>query len=277
MVERHPETGAYIPHSARLRDARLDVEKRAVESASCLVFCTEGARNIVVERYALSGERTSVIPNGYDEAEFERAERVARAAQSDTSLEKLVLLHSGTIYASEDRDPSELFQALRALLEDHTISAETFELRLRNPSRTDYFSELAGTFGVSEIVNIVPGVAYDEALAEMLAVDGLLVLQGSTSNPAIPAKVYEYLRAYKPIVSLVDAKGETARLIESVGVRHQASLKDRLGIESLLRMWISDPEQLRPQEDARREIASYAREKLTGTLAAALDRVVAGG
>jgi hypothetical protein len=52
----------------------------------------------------------------------------------------------------------------------------------------------------------------------MLSVDGLLLFQGYTSNPAIPAKLYEYLRARRPIFALVHENGETAATLRAEGV-----------------------------------------------------------
>jgi hypothetical protein len=52
----------------------------------------------------------------------------------------------------------------------------------------------------------------------MLQSSGLLLFQGVTSNPAIPGKLYEYLRARRPILALVDAEGDTAKILKTAGV-----------------------------------------------------------
>jgi len=54
----------------------------------------------------------------------------------------------------------------------------------------------------------------------------LLVFQGYTSNPAIPAKVYEYLRARRPILALLDYEGDTARLLVSEKVGTVLPIED---------------------------------------------------
>jgi len=46
----------------------------------------------------------------------------------------------------------------------------------------------------------------------------LLLLQASNCNSQIPAKVYEYLRAGKPILALTDPEGDTATLLRNLGI-----------------------------------------------------------
>ena len=63
-----------------------------------------------------------------------------------------------------------------------------------------------------------PGVSFRNAVAEMLSADGLLIFQASNCNHQIPAKVYEYFRAKRPIFAMTDPKGDTASLLKSMGI-----------------------------------------------------------
>jgi hypothetical protein len=49
-------------------------------------------------------------------------------------------------------------------------------------------------------------------------------MQASNCNEQIPAKVYEYLRAGKPILCLSDRAGDTARLLQRGGLQVFADL-----------------------------------------------------
>jgi len=71
------------------------------------------------------------------------------------------------------------------------------------------------------------GVSYEEALAEMLVVDGLLIFQAANCNHQIPAKIYEYLRAKRPIFALTDPKGDTAEVLIQAKVPYLAPLDDK--------------------------------------------------
>jgi glycosyltransferase involved in cell wall biosynthesis len=274
MVEHVARLGQDFPRDPALRAARLRVEAQAVQHASRLVFCTDAARRIVAERYpSAPSEKLAVISNGYDEAFFTEAEKLS-ASLGSTRKEsgKRVLLHSGVIYFGADRDPEPLFRALKRLAERGVISATNFELRLRSPSNEQKLKELTASLGIVDLVAVMPAIPYVEALAEMMSVDGLLVLQGFTSNPAVPAKLYEYLRAGRPIVALVDEQGETAATLRAAHVTTMADIADAAAIGDVLEDWLAGTGASSADRDY---VERYSRARLTGQLARLLDTVAA--
>ena len=79
-------------------------------------------------------------------------------------------------------------------------------------------------FQVEDIVFVEPHLPYQLALREMLAADGLLVFQGSSFNTQVPAKIYEYFRARKPVFGMVDPEGETAKVLVNAGFKNIANM-----------------------------------------------------
>jgi glycosyltransferase involved in cell wall biosynthesis len=271
MVEAIPETGELFPKDPVLRNARLRIERKAAERAARMVFCTQAARQIVRERYPrLDDTRLAVISNGYEEHAFRDAETLPAPPSTPG---KRVLLHSGTIYPGTDRDPTALFAALKSLAAAGRLSAANFELRLRDPSNEDYFRRLALEQGVADLVSILPPLSYREALAEMRSAHALLLLQGYTSNPAVPAKLYEYLRAARPVIALAHPDGETAATLRAVGIDTMAPLTEREPIARLLLDWLQDPERMQAALPSRQVVAEFSRERLTARLAQLLDDV----
>ena len=130
---------------------------------------------------------------------------------------------------------------------------------------------------MTEQVVFAPALPYEEALQEMLRVDGLVIFQGYTSNPAIPAKLYEYFRAQRPILALVDDDGETAHLIrkESAGVI--APLDDVGLIATALAKILDDIEGGNPMLIAADRVSSFERAHAVSSFARLFDEVVALG
>jgi hypothetical protein len=257
MVEFDARTGAHFPTDPRKRAARLVVERETVSLARQLTFCTEGARRICHDRYPeLDADRTFVLPNGFDETAFEDAERYRQGRAVDG---RRILLHSGTIYAGPDRDPSALLGALSNLRAAGTVSPRDFTLRLRASSNDIYLRGLADRYGVADLIDLQPAFPYRQALAEMLEADALLLLQGSTSNPAVPAKLYEYLRAQRPILALVDAAGETAATLDAAGGAYQADPTQVAAVESTLRRLLTDLEHRRERVVPLVRAAEFSR------------------
>ncbi len=108
----------------------------------------------------------------------------------------------------------------------------------------------------------------------MLVADGLLVFQGFTSNPAIPAKLYEYLRARRPIFAMVDAEGDTATVLREARIDSIVPIDAPQAIAEALAGFLK---RIRSSETPTRtpqSILSSSRESRARELAAVLDAVV---
>jgi hypothetical protein len=77
---------------------------------------------------------------------------------------------------------------------------------------------------------LAPPISYQEALNEMLTADGLLILQATNCNHQIPVKLYEYLRARRPILALTDPVGDTAAALINMGINTITPLDSKDGI-----------------------------------------------
>ncbi|MFN0303275.1 MAG: glycosyltransferase [Burkholderiales bacterium] len=275
MVETIDRTGEQFPRDPRERRARLWVEALVARRAACAVFCTHSAREIFSRRYPeVSAERLRVIENGFDEEIFAEVERSSLSAYQYADR-PLTLLHSGVLYRSTDRSPEWLLDALHGLVAQSALSARDLCVVLRASGNDHEYAPMIAARGLQDIVRLESPVGYREALAEMMAADGLLLLQGYTSNPAIPAKAYEYLRARRPIFALVDSDGETARLIERTGVGRIVPMDDPQRIASGLLNFIKEVRQgvIAPLSDML--VAQYSRQARAAELAQLFDSVVA--
>lgn len=220
--QRDPLTEADYPPDPRRRRIHGWIERQAVRHGAAVVCTTPGALRDWRARYPQAGdERSALIENGYDEASFAEAEAAPRwlhgQAPDDSGTAGLFrLLHSGVIYPSE-RDPRCLFSALRRLMEAGAIGQSNFRLVLRATGHDDYLRPLLARHGISPVVELAPPLPYRDALAEMLAADGLLLLQAANCNNQVPAKLYEYLRARRPLLALTDPAGDTAAALRRAG------------------------------------------------------------
>ena len=200
------------PESESQRKMFVDIEQKTVARAALCVFTTPGAQAMYRERYAtLPRDRFRVIENGYDEAVFANLEQGHRDRGAP-----LTFVHSGLLYRSE-RDPRPFFAAVRSLLEAGDISADSVRFVLRASGDEDYFQEKIDDLGLTSIVELAPSVPYREALSEMQSAAGLLLFQAANCNHQIPAKLYEYFRAQRPILALTHPAGDTAEVVRRSG------------------------------------------------------------
>jgi hypothetical protein len=188
------------------------------------------------ERYPQAAGRIKVIENGYDEESFIEVERGARPRQLLNSG-CVTLLHSGVVYPHE-RNPEPLFIALGRLKAAGKIRSGQFKLRFRAPEHEHLLRRLAAQYAIEPFIDICAPIAYQDALHEMLCSDALLVMQGAGCNQQIPAKIYEYLRARRPILCLSDADGDATALLRRAGMDAMADLDSADQIEAMLPLFI---------------------------------------
>ena len=213
------------------------IERQVIERCHTAVFTTHRACDWYRERFPhLPADKFVVIENGYDEDGFKAAPATPAApAEHDT----VTLLHSGVLYDA-GRDPSAFLRALGAVIAQGVPGGKRLRVVLRAPGDVPAMRELVERHGMSAVVDVRPAIPYAEALAEMLAADGLLVFQGSPFNNQVPAKIYEYFRARRPVLGLVDPSGETARVLGNAGFRSLADTDDAAAIEPVLRRFVAD-------------------------------------
>ena len=120
------------------------------------------------------------------------------------------------------------------------VDSEGLRLRFRASEHADFLLPMVSAHGLADVVQILPPVGYKAALAEMCAADGLLVLQSADCSDQIPAKVYEYVRAQKPVLGLCGTTGDTADVLRQAGCVHLAPLESSGRIGTALVSFLSD-------------------------------------
>lgn len=243
------------------------IEEKAVASARFSTFTTPGAARIYRQRYTTNAEKIAVLENGYDEDTFSNIEK-AKRPQQPIHAGTITLLHSGIVYPAE-RDPTQLFKALGRLSSTNRIQPGMLKIRFRASVHDDLLDSLAQKYGISEFIDCQPPIAYREALYEMLNADGLLVMQALNCNEQIPAKIYEYLRARRPILALTDPDGDTAATLRHAGVNSIARLNSVVEIEDALLAFIAEIKggnPALPNENAVGQASREGRAKQLGEL-----------
>jgi glycosyltransferase involved in cell wall biosynthesis len=251
------------------------LEEAIIRRCTRAVFTTEGTRQMYAERYPEKPAKNwSVIENGFDEENFRSAESgIVRKPLGKP--DQLYLIHSGILYPQE-RDPKPFFVALRALKDAGEISSDRLQIILRATGSDELYRPILSELGLTEIVKLEATVSYADALREMLRADGLLLFQASMCNHQIPAKLYEYLRAGRPIFAMTDPIGNTASSLRAANAMNIVNIADATDIATGLVRFIG---QLRTGtiSGVPLEIANqHSRRSRTRELATLLNQVSIG-
>lgn len=268
-----PEPGA--PNGWLYRWANRTLESVVIRDCNRVVASTTQLRELLQERYpAERGEKFLSILNGYDEADF-----TSLPDAEAPSRDRLVILHAGSIN-SDFRDPRPLFRALRANADLGEIDLGKICVRFIGPGKYAESEEIqreVRKLRLEGTIEFLPRVSYQESLLELSRANLLLLLQASPDTASlVPAKLYEYLRTFRPVLALV-WPGATADVLETAGggwaVAPENENMLRATIREVYRLWgngklaevCSEPAALR----------QFDRRILTGRLAEVFNELLA--
>lgn len=272
----HVAANVSFPADPRAWQSYLAVEADAVAGACFCVFTSPGAARLYRERYPLLADRMMVVENGYDEESFSALARQSESEEYEAGPERpLLMLHSGIVYALE-RDPTQLFVALARLKASGTLGPTDLRIRFRASVNDALLQNLAQVHGVSDFIELCQTVTYREALTEMLAADVLLVMQSRHCNDQIPAKLYEYLRAGRPILGLTDPEGDTASVLRRAGLDRIARLDSVDEIATAIQALLFDWRQCRLAVPQPMFVQQASRQGRSQELVTLLDRAAQG-
>lgn len=267
--------GDYPPEPA-MNAAWKSLERKVFGRASAVVVTTPGAVRTYAERFpTFDARRLVLIENGYDEETFRSAERARADAGTVGGRPEgrpVRLLHSGIVYRSE-RDPSQLFAAVAELKRSGRLGRDDLRIVFRACGDEPGYRRDLEALGIEDIVQLEPPLGYREALEEMLTADGLLILQASNCNAQVPAKLYEYLRAGRPILALTDPRGDTAAALHRAQAGTVVPLDSKAAIVEALPSFVAELRAGHGRTAPREVVQRYSRESQAREFARLLDEV----
>jgi len=216
-----------------------------------------------------SGQRVTVIPNGFDAADFED---LAPGVSLPGSL--FTLLYAGTVYPVY-QDPTTLLRAVRELLVRAQIQPGEFLIRFVG-TEPEYVSSLATQHDVADFVSISPRVTYRESLRLQSQATALLLLKWTDAHETghCPAKLFEYLGARRPVLAVGTKRDVVDDVLEECGAG--VSIASVEEAAEVLQSWVTTFKSMGrlPWRFNREYIKRYTRSEAARALADLLDKVI---
>lgn len=229
---RDPFKGHYeLNEDENISGRKIDYE--TVHSADLLVFATKKMAELYKVKYPdVNKSKFVVIENGYNEEVFSAMEGKSLKTESNSDYStEFCLLHSGAIYDG-GRDPCSLLNAVKIYNDSIARGEKKVKILFRGAECNEKIRNTISALNISDAVKFLPSINYTESINEMLSVDALIVIQGACFNNQIPGKIYEYIRANKTILAIVDKNGATADLLKDV--KHAFVVDDEKSIVKAL-------------------------------------------
>lgn len=243
---------------------RADRIHRALEQA---VFRTASKISIASPTWAkdlesIGAQNVEVLPYGYDEADF-----AGYAPSVDNR--HFVLFHGGLL--GTDRNPVGLWEALRRMLKDSEEFRDRLCIRLAGSVDVEVRRQLslAGLEPYTQYLGSLPRTAVIEELGRA---NVLILPVNRAANAAgrIPGKLFELLRAGKPILSFSDTLGDVDSFIAAHNAGITTGYEDTEKICNFLNAQLASEASLRNTAD----LVRFSNRTLASQVAAWLDEIL---
>jgi glycosyltransferase involved in cell wall biosynthesis len=245
------------------------MERRAVAAARRVVAVSERMAGHLAARHGRRPEEVVAIANGFDPADLARV-RDAREGQGPDRPFRLC--YAGSVYGQYDLGP--FLDVLGELARQGAVSSENLRVEFVG----NFPPEEVARRGLAGLVECRPHVPHAAVFDAFARADALLVIEapGYWAEFSYAAKVFDYLLPGKPVLALVEAGGNSARLLEAAGLGRIAHPADRAAIRGalldVLRLKGAPPKKM---DIAAPPLADFDRRRLSQRLAGVLDEAAA--
>ena len=147
--------------------------------------------------------KSQVLTNGFDEEDFRDLKPHV--------FPKFTFLYAGSLF--KELSPLPMFEALDVLLRTRPKLRQKIQLVLLG--RQDAFvRDTIKKYELKYCVHIIPQIPHRECLQYILGADALIF--SVPDKQWIPSKIFEYLRASRPILAIADHDSDAVQIIERV-------------------------------------------------------------
>jgi len=255
---RDPWTDIYyynqFKHTALARKIDQNYERKVVEQADLLVTVSEDVKRIFAEKSKLAvAAKTVVIPNGYDEDDFQIGEV--------PSEPRKVITYTGTI--SEAYDVDCFLEALSGLIESLKPNLLIRFVGKVPPSVEMKFRNI----GLE--LELVGYVDHPKSIEYLFRSDLLLLVIPKVKNNKgiLTGKFFEYLASRKPILAIGPTEGDLAKIIDETQCGRLFDYNDLAGMLRFIQDKLNHPSEVLNSELANK----YSRKELTRRISGLLE------
>lgn len=213
----------------------------------------------------LGAKRAYAITNGFDSANFS----TTNPAHNNHFFE---ILHIGSLPI--ERQPAQLWPVLQQLLKEVDGFSEKLKITLIGKTDPRVVEEI-NKHGLADNLNLVGQIPHGEVFEKLINGSVLLLPLNHQIDyqGLIPAKLFEYLAAKRPILCVGPTSGDTAKIIKATNAGQVIGINETDQLQSVLQTFFKEHNQ-QSLNVVSKNIDQYSRENLTARLAELLDEMV---
>jgi glycosyltransferase involved in cell wall biosynthesis len=239
-------------------------EGQVFNHADAIIANAPLAQEVLEKGYPRHCAKIVTIPNGFDPGMFPPPSR-----RDDPHTVRI--LYAGEMYWG--RDPRPVLDAIAGnpgerLCERYPLRVSFFG---RASEDTFHLDEEVKRRGLEVQVRLGGQVTYKQTLQEMIDSDILLLLDTPGRRIGVPAKLYEYLGAGKPILALAEPDGDVSWALQKSGIPYRiAPPRDVGAIKQALGELLAELREGRTAAPTQEQLAYFTREQMARRVAECL-------
>lgn len=232
-------------------EKHLQLEHDVLQTADEIIVTSH---NTKLEFQQKTSQPITVITNGFDTHHV-------LGVKKDT---KFTISHIGSLLS--DRNPTELWDALKELTEENAEFKAAFKLNLIGVVSDDVLNAMYDS-GLKTFINLVGYISHEAAIKAQLQAQVLLLVEidSEDTKAIIPGKLFEYMVSNTPIISVGPTQSDVERIIKSTNTGYYFYYNQKQQLKSQIMLYF---EAYKTQSLITHPIGlqQYSRESLTKVL-----------
>lgn len=205
---------------------------------------------------------STYIPNGYDEEDF------SGLINKRDGGEKFVITHTGSLYGK--RNLTEFLEGLKIAIDENGVDKEKLEIRLVGNVYKSIAEKYAEKYNLEGKIKALGYMNHRDSIQMLYNSDILLLIIGTVKGAEnfYSGKIFEYIRADRPILAIAPEKGAAAEVILETNTGTVVDPDNIRGISDAIikyyRQWENSKIEHNPNWD---RVQKYSRKSQAGELA----------
>lgn len=189
-----------------------NMEKKIVDQADILTFVTKSMRGAYQDFYPALKKKMHCIYNGYDRDDFKDFNVKSLGSG------KMTIFYAGSFYKGL-RSPFSLMKLLDKAFEDNILLPSEVLVKIAGSIDEDMIKQMS-EYNSFQSIYFMGNIPRTEALEEMTNATflWLIVADIPSHYQTVPAKIFEYIAARRPILNFSVKEAETFKIVEDMNL-----------------------------------------------------------
>lgn len=182
------------------------LERKVCEQADAIITISDKMTDNIMKKNKVDRSKFHVIPNGFDDEDFDEI----KVDSIDNSI--FTISYTGSFHGY--CKPTNFLVALRHLIDEGKIDEGKIIVNFAG-NHSEWIKQYVNDLELDGIVNICNYVDHKESIKILKKSDALLLIipTAPNSDSIYTGKIFEYIRAQKPILALIPPDGIAADLL----------------------------------------------------------------